>query len=95
LFNLPAEAIELTSGIPKIPELPSGAQQGRNDSGEIGYTGACPPPGKPHRYFFRLYALDISLGLQSGATKADLERAMNQHVLGQGTLMGTYQRESR
>jgi phosphatidylethanolamine-binding protein (PEBP) family uncharacterized protein len=57
--------------------------------------GPCPPPGKPHRYFFRLYALDISLSLPPGAAKADLERAMDQHILGQGTLMGTYERQKR
>ncbi|HEU5304900.1 MAG TPA: YbhB/YbcL family Raf kinase inhibitor-like protein [Gemmatimonadales bacterium] len=94
LFNLPVDAVELGPGVPADPELPSGARQGRNDSGRIGYAGPCPPPGKPHRYFFRLYALDINLGLQAGITKAELEAAMDQHILGQGTLMGTYQRGS-
>jgi Raf kinase inhibitor-like YbhB/YbcL family protein len=92
LFNLPIEAVELAQGVPKVPELPSGPRQGRNDSGRVGYMGPCPPPGKPHRYFFRLYALDIALGLQPGITKAELEHAMTQHVLGQGTLMGVYER---
>ena len=94
LFNLPKAAVELTEGFPTIPELPSGARQGRNDSGRIGYMGPCPPPGKPHRYFFRIYAIDMLLGLQPGITKAELEAAMDQHILGQGTLMGTYQRGS-
>jgi Raf kinase inhibitor-like YbhB/YbcL family protein len=57
----------------------------------MAYAGPCPPPGKPHRYFFRLYALDIMLSLQPGATRAELEEAMKQHILAQGTLMGTYQ----
>jgi Raf kinase inhibitor-like YbhB/YbcL family protein len=93
LYNLPPGAVELTQGLPAaVAELPSGARQGRNDSGEIGYSGPCPPPGKSHRYFFRLYALDIMLNLPSGATKAELEGAMDQHILGQGTLMGVYQR---
>jgi Raf kinase inhibitor-like YbhB/YbcL family protein len=92
LYNLPKETVELNPGVPAVPELPSGARQGRNDSGGVGYMGPCPPPGKPHRYFFRLYALDISLSLPAGASKADLERAMDQHILGQGTLMGTYER---
>jgi Raf kinase inhibitor-like YbhB/YbcL family protein len=92
LFNLPREAVELAEGVPTVPELPSGARQGRNDSGRIGYMGPCPPPGKPHRYFFRLYALDILLSLQPGITKPELEAAIDQHILGQGTLMGTYQR---
>jgi Raf kinase inhibitor-like YbhB/YbcL family protein len=92
LFNLPTDAVELAQSVPTDPELPSGAKQGRNDSGKLGYMGPCPPPGKPHRYFFRLYALDVVLGLRPGITKAELERAMNQHILGQGTLMGVYER---
>ena len=92
LYNLPGESVELAQGIPNLPELPSGARQGRNDSGEIGYSGPCPPPGKPHRYYFRLYALDIMLSLPHGVSKAELEQAMADHILGQGTLMGTYQR---
>jgi Raf kinase inhibitor-like YbhB/YbcL family protein len=93
LYNLPKDAVELREGVPTNPELPSGARQGRNDSGRIGYMGPCPPPGKPHRYFFRIYAIDIMLGLQPGISKAELEAAMDQHILGQGTLMGTYQRQ--
>jgi len=54
--------------------------------------GPCPPPGSPHRYFFRLYALDISLNLAPGASREQLEQAMDQHILAQGMLMGTYQR---
>ena len=92
LYNLPGESVELSAGIPGVPELPSGARQGRNDSGEIGYSGPCPPPGKPHRYYFRLYALDIMLTLPHGVSKAELESAMENHILAQGTLMGTYQR---
>jgi Raf kinase inhibitor-like YbhB/YbcL family protein len=94
LYNLPGEAVELSPGIPPLPELPSGARQGRNDSGEIGYSGPCPPPGKPHRYYFRLYALDILLTLPHGVSKGELEQAMSGHILGQGTLMGVYQRGS-
>jgi Raf kinase inhibitor-like YbhB/YbcL family protein len=92
LYNLPGESVELAQGIPPLPELPSGARQGRNDFSNIGYGGPCPPPGKPHRYYFRLYALDIMLSLPHGVSKAELERAMADHILGQGTLMGSYQR---
>jgi Raf kinase inhibitor-like YbhB/YbcL family protein len=92
LYNLPSGAVELVQGVPPLPELPSGARQGGNDFGKIGYGGPCPPPGKPHRYFFRLYALDILLSLAPGATRDELEAAMNQHILAQGTLMGVYQR---
>ena len=92
LYNLPGESVELSTGIPTLPELPSGARQGRNESGEIGYGGPCPPPGKPHRYYFRLYALDIMLTLPHGVSRRELDEAMSDHVLAQGTLMGTYQR---
>jgi Raf kinase inhibitor-like YbhB/YbcL family protein len=92
MYNLSGETVELSRGIPTVPELPSGACQGRNSSGEIGYTGPCPPPGKPHRYYFRLYALDIMLSLPYGVSRGELERAMADHILSQGTLMGVYQR---
>ena len=95
LYNLPGETVELSPGVPAVPELPSSARQGRNDSGEIGYSGPCPPPGKPHRYYFRLYALDIMLSLPHGVSKAELEAAMADHILAQGTLMGIYQRGGR
>jgi Raf kinase inhibitor-like YbhB/YbcL family protein len=91
LYNISGDAVELKPGVPTLPELPSGARHGRNTAGDMSYAGPCPPPGKPHRYFFRLYALDISLNLPPGATKTELEQAMDQHILGQGTLMGTYQ----
>jgi Raf kinase inhibitor-like YbhB/YbcL family protein len=92
LFNLPADAVELASGVPRLPELPSGARQGINDSGDIGYSGPCPPAGAPHRYFFRLYALDTVLNLGPGVNRSDLDHAMTGHVLAEATLMGTYQR---
>ena len=92
LYNLPAESAELSPGVPQLPELPSGARQGRNDSGDIGYSGPCPPPGKPHRYYFRLYALGTMLNLPHGVSRAELDRAMADHILGQATLMGVYQR---
>ena len=91
LFNLPGEAVELAQAVPTLAETPSGARHGRNTAGDMAYAGPCPPPGNPHRYFFRLYALDIMLNLQPGATRAEVEEAMQQHILAQGTLMGTYQ----
>jgi Raf kinase inhibitor-like YbhB/YbcL family protein len=91
LYNIPGDAVELTRAVPTLPELPSGARHGRNTAGDLAYAGPCPPPGNPHRYFFRLYALDISLNLAAGATKGELQAAMDQHILAQGTLMGTYQ----
>ena len=92
LFNLPADAIELAAGVPRAPELPSGARQGVNDSGEVGYSGPCPPRGSPHRYFFRLYALDCVLNLPPGTNRPDLDAAMADHILAETALMGTYRR---
>ena len=91
LYNIHGAAVELNQAVPTLPETPSGARHGRNTAGDTAYAGPCPPPGKPHRYFFRLYALDIMLNLQPGATRAEVEQAMQQHILAQGTLMGTYQ----
>jgi Raf kinase inhibitor-like YbhB/YbcL family protein len=93
LYNLPASAKELPEGVEKQEQLAGGgALQGRNDFRRIGYGGPCPPPGKPHRYYFKLYALDTKLDLKAGATKADLERAMKGHILGQTQLVGRYGR---
>jgi Raf kinase inhibitor-like YbhB/YbcL family protein len=78
--------------VPPRPELPSGARQGLNDGGDLGYGGPCPPPGKPHRYFFRLYALDTALNLPPGVNRSDLEAATAGHILAQGTIMGIYER---
>jgi hypothetical protein len=93
LFDLPANVTELAEDVPKLPQIPSGGKQGLNDFRKTGYGGPCPPPGKPHRYFFKLYALDAELNLKSGANKKDVEHAMEKHVLAQGQLMGTYQRK--
>ncbi len=92
LWNLPADAVELGEGVPPRPELPSGARQGLNDGGDLGYSGPLPPPGKPHRYFFHLHALDTSINLPPGINRSDLEAAMDGHVLARGTLMGIYER---
>ena len=92
LFDLPADTKELAEGVAKQEQLPNGARQGRNDFGKIGYGGPCPPPGNPHRYFFKLYVLDTKLNLKAGASKADVERAMKGHILGQAELMGRYGR---
>lgn len=92
LFNLPAQARELNESVPTTETLANGAKQGKNDFGNIGYGGPSPPKGKPHRYFFKLYALDVNLDLPPGAIKAELEKAMKGHTLAEGQLMGTYKR---
>jgi hypothetical protein len=91
IYNLPATAPGLSEGVPKTPELPDGSKQGVNDYKGTGYGGPCPPPGKPHRYFFKLYALDNRPDLKPGLTKAELVKAMTGHILAEGQLMGTYQ----
>ena len=82
------------AGTKEIPEdsVPQGAIQGTNDFGKQRYGGPCPPSGT-HRYYFKLYALDASLALKSGATKAQIEEAMKGHVLAQAELIGLYRRK--
>jgi len=92
LFDLPGQATTLAEDRPKIEEIPGGGRQGRNDFRKIGYGGPCPPVGKPHRYFFKLYALDTKLNLKAGVSEAEVEQAMKGHVLAQAELMGKYKR---
>lgn len=92
LYDLPPNLRALPQNFPKTEQSPDGWRHGRNDFKKIGYNGPCPPPGKPHRYFFKLYALDTKLNLKSGASKKDVERAMQGHILAQGEYMGRYSR---
>ena len=93
MWNIPASTTSLPPNIPKIAKLPDGSQQGMTDFGREGYGGPCPPPGKPHRYFFKLYALDITnLEVPGRGTKADLEPKMSRHILAQADIFGVYQR---
>lgn len=92
LYRIPATVRELPEGVPKRDTLADGSRQGRNDFGRVGYGGPCPPRGPKHRYFFKVYALDVVVDLPPGATKAELLKAMEGHVLAQGELMGRYGR---
>ena len=92
LYDLPVTATDLTEKVPPSESLSFGAKQGINDFKRVGYGGPCPPPGKPHRYYFKLYALDVDLVLKPRATKQELLRAMDGHILAEAQLMGTYQR---
>ena len=92
LFDLPSATSSLPESVSKVDELPRGERQGRNDFHKIGYNGPCPPPGKPHRYFYRLYALDRKLDLKPGSSRQEVEQAMAGHILGQAEWMGKYQR---
>jgi Raf kinase inhibitor-like YbhB/YbcL family protein len=91
IYNIPAATTGLDEAIPTTSTLPSGAVQGKNSSGRTGYTGPNPPSGT-HRYFFKLYGLDKKLDLAPGATKAELLRATEGHIVAQGQVMGTYKR---
>jgi Raf kinase inhibitor-like YbhB/YbcL family protein len=92
IWNIPPQNSGLPKGVPKDETLDDGTRQGKNDFRCIGYGGPCPPPGKPHRYFFKVYALDATLDLRAGANRDELERAMKGHVLAQRELMGKYGR---
>ena len=92
LWNLPSRATSLPEGVPPTESLENSARQGRNDFGRIGYGGPCPPPGRPHRYFFRLYALDGALDLKAGASRTELESAMKPHLVAQAEWMGMFKR---
>ncbi|HEX3051710.1 MAG TPA: YbhB/YbcL family Raf kinase inhibitor-like protein [Aggregatilineaceae bacterium] len=93
IYNIPKDTRGLLEAIPKVLELPDGTRQGVNDFGRTGYAGPCPPPGHgKHRYFFRLYALDVSLMLLPDATRADLLQAMEGYILAEAELMGLYER---
>jgi Raf kinase inhibitor-like YbhB/YbcL family protein len=92
IYGIPADTTSLAEGVPPKESIDGVALQGKNDFKRIGYGGPCPPPGKPHRYYFKLYALDTEPDLKPGATKKDLEKAMKGHILAQGQLMGTFKR---
>jgi hypothetical protein len=91
LYNLPAATRALPEGVPPGKTLSEGGAQGTNDFRKLGYGGPC-PPGGTHRYLFKLFALDREVALSPGATKDELLRAMEGHVLAEGKLTGKYSR---
>ena len=92
IYRIPADSDRLAEAIPLAEKLENGTLQGSNDFGRIGYGGPCPPRGKPHRYFFRLYALDAELSVGSGLTKNALLKEIEGHVLEQAEFYGVYGR---
>lgn len=92
LYNLPTSRNFLEEGLPSKAQLDRGGTQGRNDFGEIGYGGPCPPRGETHRYFFRFYALDEELDLPSGATRQQVLDQIEEHTLGSTEYIGAYAR---
>lgn len=91
LFDIPPTVTSLSEHQPSTDTLNNMARQGTNGAGSIGWRPPCPPTGT-HRYFFRIYALDKQLGLPSSTDRAALLDAMKGHVIGEGTLMGTYKK---
>ncbi len=92
LYNMPAKTLKLPEGMPHNQTLEDGSMQDMTGFGRPGYGGPCPPPGKPHRYYFKVYALDIKINLPPGASKNQLESSMNGHILASGELIGKYLR---
>lgn len=93
MWNIePAEVIPEAIPTALSVAKPIKALQGKNDFGRIGYLGPCPPPGRPHRYVFRIFGLDRMLDLEPGSTRRALETAMKGHVLQQGEAVATFGR---
>ncbi len=92
IYGIIEKSNNLSEGIPASESVLGGVLQGINSFGNIGYGGPCPPKGKPHRYFFKLYALDSKLSIKSGVGKEELLTAMTDHVLEEAILMGKYGR---
>lgn len=90
VYNLPPDVTGLPEGT-MAEMLPAGTKQGLNDWNNIGYGGPCPPVGR-HRYFFKLYILDTVLENLNSPTKAEIEAAMQGHVIAQAELVGTYKK---
>lgn len=93
LYNIPPDAKGLPEGVGK-EGLPKGTEEGKNDWKRTGYGGPCPPIGR-HRYFHKLYALDTELSGLGTPSKAELEKAMDGHVVASAELIGTYEKEGK
>jgi Raf kinase inhibitor-like YbhB/YbcL family protein len=90
IYDIPAQSRELKSVVPVEKHLKNGAIQGKNDFGKTGYGGPCPPKGKEHRYFFRLYALKKKLPPESINSMEDFYKAINGLILGEAEYMGRF-----
>ena len=94
VYGLPPESTGLPPAVATTETLAGGGKQGTTDFKRLGYGGPCPPQGHGgHHYFFKVYVLDSESTLEAGATKADLLAEMDGHILGQGQLVGTYERK--
>ena len=90
LFNIPATKDRLSTAIPKNGILNDRSMQGMTDFGYVGYGGPCPPLGKPHKYYFRIYAIDKIFDLSPGVSRKDIDNEMQGHILAKGELFGIY-----
>lgn len=91
IYNIPDSVTSLPEGVPTNKSVMGDVLQGITDFRRIGYGGPC-PPGGTHRYYFKIYALDTVLTLPAGATKSELLKAMEGHILAEGQMMGRYSR---
>jgi hypothetical protein len=94
VYNIPLSVSYIKQGVPKVAAVDNLGLQGRNDKGELGYMGPCPPSGT-HHYVARLFALDIELNLPPGATYEEVRSAMERHIRARAELMGTYAKQQK
>ena len=92
VYNISSKVTSLPEKVEKVERLGNGILQGLNSFGKIGYNGPCPPPGSKHRYYFRIYALDCYIDLPPGATREEILKAIEGHVIGEAELLGYYER---
>jgi len=92
VYDLPSGSRRLPEASAGNDQMAGGGQQGTNDFSRVGYSGPCPPPGSTHRYFIRLYALDVPTSLPPAATRSELDNAMKGHILAHAELMGRFKR---
>ena len=92
IYNIPSSSRGLDKDVSKRERLSDGTRQGINSFGKVGYGGPYPPPGSAHRYFFKLYALDVMLSLGPGATKEELLGAVKGHILAEAQIIGLFKR---
>jgi hypothetical protein len=93
VWNVPPDCRQLGTGVSPADGLAASGRQGKNGFGRLGYGGPSPPPGPQHRYLFKLYALDTTVALDTGATKEQLLEAIRGRVLGEGILTGMFGRK--
>ena len=93
IYGISPDTYEMPESVPMNETVLKGARQGKNDFRRIGYGGPCPPRGPAHRYYFKLYALDADINLKAGATKKELLKLIENHILAKGQLMGKYSRK--